>query len=122
MTLPTLQEQRARILEEMASIDHMIRGHLSTQTYRVQRHGQTIVQGPYYLLQRHQDGRNQSQRVSDQEAEMITAHVLAYKRYLELADRFAALTEEATWKEQPQSVKKKFRRFWQPAAPKRRPS
>jgi len=122
MTLPTLQEQRARILEEMAGIDHMIRGHLSTQTYRVQRHGQTIVQGPYYLLQRHQDGRNQSQRVSDQEVETITAHVLAYKRYLELADRFAALTEEATWKEQPQSVKKKFHRFWQPAARKRRPS
>jgi hypothetical protein len=122
MTLFTLQEQRARILEEMAGIDHMIRGHLSTQTYRVQRHGQTIVQGPYYLLQRHQEGRNQSQRVSDQEAETITAHVLAYKRYLELADRFAALTEEATWKKQPQSVKKKFRRFWQPAAPRRRPS
>lgn len=122
MILPTLQEQRARILEEMASIDHMIRGHLSTQTYRVQRHGQTIVQGPYYLLQRHQQGRNQSQRVSDQEVEMITAHVLAYQRYMELADRFASLTEEATWNEQPQTIKKKFRRFWQAASPKRRPS
>ena len=122
MIVPTLQEQRARILEEMASIDHMIRGHLSTQTYRVQRHGQTIVQGPYYLLQRHQQGRNQSQRVSDQEVEMITAHVLAYQRYMELADRFASLTEEATWNEQPQTIKKKFRRFWQAASPKRRPS
>ena len=122
MTLPALQEQRARILEEMASIDHMIRGHLSTQTYRVQRHGQTIVQGPYYVLQRHQNGHNQSQRVSDQEVEMIAAHVLAYKRYLELADRFASLTEAATWDQQPQTLKKKFRRFWRPASPKRRPS
>jgi hypothetical protein len=122
MTLPSLQEQRTRILEQMASIDHMIRGHLSTQTYRVQRHGQTIVQGPYYVLQRHQHGRNQCQRVNDQEVEMITTHVLAYKRYLELADQFAALTEQATWNQQPQTIKKKFRRFWQPASPKRRPS
>jgi len=122
MTLPSLQEQRARILEEMAGIDHMIRGHLSTQTYRVQRHGQTIVQGPYYVLQRHQHGRNQSQRVRDQEVDLIAAHVLAYKRYLELADRFASLTEAATWDQQPQSLKKKFRRFWRPASRKRRPS
>ncbi len=122
MTLPSLQEQRTRILEQMARIDYMIRGHLSTQTYRVQRHGQTIVQGPYYVLQRHQNGRNQCQRVNDQEVEMITTHVLAYKRYLELADQFAALTEQATWNQQPQTIKKKFRRFWQPASPKRRPS
>ena len=122
MTLPALQEQRARILEEMASIDHMIRGHLSTQTYRVQRHGQTIVQGPYYVLQRHQNGHNQSQRVSDQEVDLIAAHVLAYKRYLELADRFAVLTEAATWNQQPQTFKKKFCRFWRPASRKRRPS
>lgn len=122
MTLPSLQEQRARILEEMAGIDHMIRGHLSTQTYRVQRHGQTILQGPYYVLQRHHHGRNQSQRVSDQEVDLIAAHVLAYKRYLELADRFASLTEAATWDQQPQSLKKKFRRFWRPASRKRRPS
>jgi len=122
MTLPSLQEQRSRILEEMASIDHMIRGHLSTQTYRVQRHGQTTVQGPYYVLQRYQNGHNQSQRVSDQEVDMIAAHVLAYKRYLELADRFAALTEAATWNQQPQTLKKKFRRFWRPASRKRRPS
>jgi hypothetical protein len=122
MNLPSLQQQRAHLLQEMASIDHMIRGHVSTQTYRVERHGQTVIQGPYYVLQRHQDGRNQCQRISDQEVELITTQVLAYKRYMELAERFAALTEQLTWKEQPEAIKKKFRRFWQPAFPKRRPS
>ncbi len=120
MILPTLQEQRARILEEMAGIDHMIRGHVSTQTYRVQREGQTVLQGPYHVLQRHQDGRNQSQRLSDQEVEVITTHVLAYKRYRELAERFAALTEQLTWSQQTEAVKKKFRRFWPSTSPKRR--
>jgi hypothetical protein len=122
MTLPTLQQQRAQILKEMASIDHMIRGHVSTQTYRVKRRGQTVIQGPYHVLQRHQDGRNQCQRISNQELDLISSQVLAYKRYLELSERFAALTEEATWKEQPENVKKKFRRFWQPACPKPRSS
>jgi hypothetical protein len=122
MTIPSLQQQRAQILKEMASIDHMIRGHVSSQTYRVKRHGQTVVQGPYHVLQRHQDGRNQCQRISDQDLDLISSQVLAYKHYLELAERFAALTEEVTWKEQPGSVKKKFHRFWQPASPKRRGS
>jgi len=102
----TVQQQRARILEEMAGIDHMIRGHISPQTYRIQRHGQTVVQGPYFVLQRHQDGRNRCQRVREPEVELITAHVLAYKRFMELADRFAALTEQLTWDQQSEVVKK----------------
>jgi len=122
MTVPTLQEQRAQILIQMASIDHMIRGHVSTQTYRVQRHGQIILQGPYHVLQRHQEGRNQCQRISDPELDLISSQVLAYKRYMELAERFAALTEQITWNEQSETVKKKFRRFWQPTSPKRRGS
>src|SRR5512138_2047503 len=122
MTLPTLQQQRAQILKEMASIDHMIRGHVSSQTYRVKRHGQTVIQGPYHVLQRHQDGRNQCQRIGNEELDLISSQVLAYKRYMELAERFAALTEQLTWKEQPESVKKKFHRFWQPACPKPRSS
>jgi hypothetical protein len=122
MIAPTLQQQRARILEEMAGIDQMIRGHVSTQTYRFKRHGQTVVQGPYYVLQRHQDGRNQCQRISEPDIEQITAQVIAYKRFTELADRYAALTEQLTWDKQSDAVKKKFRRFWQLTSPKRPPS
>ena len=122
MIVPTLQQQRARILEEMAAIDHMVRGHVSTQTYRVQREGQTVTQGPYFILQRHQDGHNRCQRIREQDVEMITANVLAYKRYMELVDRFAALTEQLTWDKQSEVVKKKFRRFWQATSPKRLPS
>lgn len=123
MILPTLQQQRARVLEEMAAIDHMIRGHVSSQTYRrVRPDGQTLVQGPYFVLQRHQDGRNQCQRISGQDVEMVSTNVLAYKRYMELAERFASLTEQLTWDQQSEAVKKKFRRFWQAASPKRPPS
>jgi hypothetical protein len=84
----TLQQERARILQEMGQIDQMVRGHLSQQTYRVERHGQTLTQGPYYLLQRRENGKNNCQRVAADEL----------------------------------PIKKKFRRFWQPTSPKRRPS
>jgi len=122
MTVPTIQEQRARILEQMATIDQMVRGHVSTQTYRIQRRGRTVVQGPYYVLQRHQDGRNQCQRLSHNEAEVIGGQVLAYKRYMDLVERYAVLSEQSAWGAQSDAVKKKFRRFWGSTSPKRPPS
>jgi len=118
----TLQQERARILQEMAQIDQMVRGHLSQQTYRVQRQGKTFTQGPYYLLQRRENGRNNCQRVAPEELQAIAAGVQAHQRFTALAERYAALTEQMTWSQQTPEVKKKFRRFWQPTSPKRRSS
>jgi hypothetical protein len=118
----TLQQERARILEEMGQIDQMVRGHLSQQTYRVQRHGRTITQGPYYLLQRRENGKNNCHRVGADELQAIVAGVEAHQRFTTLAERYAALTEQMTWAQQPPAIKKKFRRFWQSTSPKRRPS
>jgi hypothetical protein len=118
----TLQQERARILQEMGQIDQMVRGHLSQQTYRVERHGQTLTQGPYYLLQRRENGKNNCQRVAADELPIIAEGVQAHQRFTALAERYAALTEQMTWQNQTPEIKKKFRRFWQPTSPKRRPS
>lgn len=120
MISPSLQQERSQILEEMAQIDRMIRGHLSQQTYRVRRGDQTVVQGPYFLLQRREHGKNNCQRVAADELEMIVAGVEAYHRFQQLAERYAALTEQMTWQEQAVGVKKKFRRFWRPSSRKPR--
>ena len=117
----SLQQQRQRILDEMAQIDHMIRGHLSEQTYQVRRDGQTITQGPYFLLQRRESGKNNCQRVSAKELDAIVAGVQGHQRFQELATRYAALTEQMTWSQQTPDVKKKFRRFWPFTSPKRPP-
>jgi hypothetical protein len=119
MISPTLQQERSRILEEMAAIDHLIRGHVSQQTYTVKRGGQTITQGPYFLLQRRENGKNNCQRVGADEREAIVAGVEAYHRFQELSQRYAALTEQMTWEEQAPETKKKFQRFWRPTARKR---
>jgi hypothetical protein len=119
MIILSLQQERARILEEMAQIDRMIRGQVSSQTYAVQRGGRTLTQGPYHLLQRRQDGKNNCQRVGADELEAIVAGVQAYQRFQTLAARYAALTEQMTWDQQRAEIKKKFRRFWQPTSRKR---
>ena len=119
MITPSLQQERSRILEEMARLDHMIRGHVSEQTFRVHRGGQTVTQGPYFLLQRRENGKNNCQRVGTGEVETIVAGVQAYARFQKLSQRYAALTEQMTWEKQTPDIKKKFRPFWRPTS--RRP-
>jgi hypothetical protein len=118
MTSPSLQQERASILEEMAQIDRMIRGHVSQQTYQVNRRGRTITQGPYFLLQRQENGKNNCQRVGAEELDAIVAGVQAYGRFQKLAERYARLTEQMTWAEQAPGIKKKFQRFWRPSSRK----
>ena len=120
MTSPTVQQERSRILEEMAHLDHLIRGHVSQQTYRKKRGDETLTQGPYFLLQRRENGKNNCQRVGAEELEAITTGVAAYARFQELTQRYALLTEQMTWNEQSAGVKKKFRRFWRASSRKRR--
>lgn len=118
MISPSLQQERSRILEEMACIDHMIRGHVSEQTYQVKRGGQIVTQGPYYLLQRRQDGKNNCQRLGPDELPSIVTSVEAYQRFQRLAARYADLTEQMTWDQQTPQIKKKFQRFWRPSSRK----
>src|SRR6266496_1702478 len=120
MLSPSIQQERSGILEEMAQIDRMIRGHVSQQTFQVKRGGQTVTQGPYFLLQRRENGKNNCQRVGAEELEAIIAGVEGHARFQELAERYANLTEQLTWDQQSAGVKKKFQRFWRPSSRRRR--
>ena len=120
MTSPSIQQERARILEQMAQIDRMIRGHVSQQTFQVKRGAQTVTQGPYFLLQRRENGKNNCQRVGTEELDSIVAGVEGYHRFQELAQRYALLSEQLTWEQQVAGVKKKFQRFWRPTSRKQR--
>jgi len=120
MLSPSIQQERSRILEQMAQIDRMIRGHVSEQTFQVKRGGQIITQGPYFLLQRRENGKNNCQRVGAEELEAIVAGVQGHARFQKLAERYATLTEQLTWDQQAAGVKKKFQRFWRPSSRRRR--
>ncbi len=120
MISPTIQQERSRILDQMAQIDRMIRGHVSQQTYQIQRGGQTLTQGPYFLLQRRENGKNNCQRVGPEELDAIVEGVEGYARFQELTQRYAVLTEQLTWDQQSAGVKKNFQRFWRPSSRKPR--
>jgi hypothetical protein len=115
----SIQQERAQILHQMASIDSMIRGHLSQQTYRRKSAGRILTQGPYHLLQRHQDGKNNCQRIGPEELEFIAQAVEGHARFQQLARRYAELTEQATWERQSPDIKKKFQQFSRPISRRR---
>jgi len=119
MISPSIQQQRAQILEQIGRIDSMIRGHLSQQSFERKSSSGSSSYGPYHILQRHENGTNNCQRISDQELEFITHAVQEHARFQELTRRYAQLTEQLTWDRQSAQVKKKFQRFWRPTSPKR---
>jgi hypothetical protein len=112
MTTLSVQQERAKILQEIGQIDSMIRGHLSQQTLKPKRPSAANSYGPYYTLQRHENGTNNCQRISPEEVEFISEGVFGHARFVELTRRYAELTEQLTWDRQSAQVKKKFRRFW----------
>jgi hypothetical protein len=120
MMSPSLQQQRDQILHEIAHIDSMIRGHLSEQTLKPKRASGTAAYGPYYTLQRHENGTNNCQRIGPDELEFISQAVLGHARFVELTRRYAELTEQLTWERQSAPIKKKFQRFSRPTS--RKPS
>jgi hypothetical protein len=119
MISPSIQQQRAKILDQIAQIDSMIRGHLSQQTLKPKRASATTSYGPYFTLQRHENGTNNCQRIGPEELEFITEAVHGHARFQELTRRYAELTEQLTWERQSAQIKKKFQRFSRPTSPKR---
>jgi hypothetical protein len=120
MTIPSIQQQRDQILQQIAQIDSMIRGHLSEQTLKTNRASRATSYGPYYTLQRHENGTNNCQRIGPDELQFISRGVLGHARFVELTRRYAELTEQLTWERQSASIKKKFQRFSRPTS--RKPS
>jgi Family of unknown function (DUF6788) len=80
----------------MAAIDRLRRGHLSQQFFHSTRDGQPFRQGPYFVLQRWFQGKNLCQRVPADEVEPIRQGVEGYKRFQQLAEEFAAVSEKLT--------------------------
>lgn len=110
----SLPQQKAAILQRMGQIPAIIRGKLSSQTYVAKGRSQ----GPYFTLQRWDEGKNKSQRIPPQQLPMIQEAVTGFQRFQQLADQFVGLAEKQTWEAQPADLKKKLRKFSQQPFPK----
>ena len=96
INLTELQQRRAQILDEIAAIDCLRRGHLSEQYFKSTRGGKTSRQGPYYVLQRWCQGKNLCERVPTEAVEPVRQGVEGYQRFQRLAEEFAGVSEQIT--------------------------
>ena len=106
--MSSLIYRRDEILKEMAEIDRMQRGRLSEQFFKVNKDGQEIIRGPYYVLQRWSGGKNVGERVPASDVDSVQSAIDGHKRFEKLTQEFAEVTERLTREaRQGQEIKKK---------------
>ena len=108
----------------MRQIEKMERGTVAEE-YRARNvEGVETKAGPYFKYQEWKDGRNQSRRVSAEEAASLRAGIAGRQQFEELAAEFVDLTVTATRAEAatPESKKNGRRPSTRRNAPRRRPS
>jgi len=92
-----LVRKRESLLREIASMDAMIRGKLTSTTQkRSLKDGTKVEAGPYHRLQRWVDGKNKTQYIPDAEFEDCKRLNDAFKRFEELCGQLAEVNEQLT--------------------------
>jgi hypothetical protein len=91
-----LSAQRDALLAQLKSIDRLRRGSLSRQVFTKTLAGQTVTQGPYFVLQGFHCGKKFSQRIPAQAADRVQEQVDNYKQFQALADQCIGLTDQIT--------------------------
>ena len=92
-----------RILQQIAQIKQMERGKLSAYHFK-KRPGKT---GPYYKLQQHLDGRNQTRHIRPEEVPGVRAALAGYRRFQALVEQYVRLMIERTRVERAADLEKR---------------
>ena len=95
-TYSALQQQRSRLLDQMAALDRMERGRLSEQFLKGQKDGQPVLRGPYYVLQRRWGEHILKERVPRDRVALVQSDIHRHEQFQQLADRYAEVTEQMT--------------------------
>jgi hypothetical protein len=88
------------ILKQLATIDQMERGKLS-----VMRQGPN---GPFYNLQRWQDGRNVTEYVPAAQVPLVQENIAFHQRFTALVEQYENIITERSRQERRDGVKKKL--------------
>lgn len=110
------QLAKQQILRQIAAIPAMERGKLSAYSLE-ERAGMT---GPYFKLQRWENGKNHTRHVPCEERPAVEAALGGYARYQELTTQYADLVIAETRQDLAAAKKKRPRRH--SFSPKRRKS
>ena len=116
------QSQQGEILQEMATITRMRRGHLTEQYNRKRAaDGSERRWGPYYTLQAWVGGKNRSERIPADQAADVRQDLRNYDTFSTLCERYVQACEGVA-KAEAADRKKKPRRFRRPSVGKSRNS
>ena len=98
MNLEDLVRVREEIIEKIKEIRTMRRGTINEQYLKVPRKGkEPSIKGPYYVLSRNEGGKTVGFRLNSQEElELATKDVEAYKEFNKLTKEFVSVTEFIT--------------------------
>jgi len=83
---------KQQLLQRIAAIPAMERGKLSSYSLK-ERSG---AAGPYYKLQRWQDGQNHTRHIPADELSAVAAALAGYAQYEQLTEQYAQLVIGAT--------------------------
>lgn len=78
---------KTHLLEQIAAIPAMERGKLSTYSFK-ERSG---VAGPYYKLQRWEEGKNKTRYIPAEDVPAVEAALAGYTQYQQLTEEYAQL-------------------------------
>ena len=112
------QVRRREILEQMAGIERMERGHLSEE-YRGGSQGAGQL-GPYFKHQVWEGRSNRSRRVRSEEVAALRQAIEGYECFERLAGEYVDLTVAITREESGDLDSKKKAREWRGRAIRRR--
>ena len=98
MNLEDLVRVREEIIEKIKEIRTMKRGTINEQFLKVSRkEKEPSIKGPYYVLSRNEGRKTVGFRLNSQEElELATKDVEAYKEFNKLTKEFVSVTESIT--------------------------
>ena len=100
-------QSKSQILAQIARIQLMERGKLSTYTFK----DRPAQAGPYHKLQRWENGKNHTQYVPADQLPLLQEALAGYAQFQELTEQLAQrVIQETRQQLQALSVKKKTRR------------
>lgn len=105
-----LLKQRELLLEQIAGITCMQRGKITiTSPIRTRKDGSTYTAGPYYKVQRWENGSNKTSYLTDEQYVELKPDIDNYHSFRDLCDRLAELNETLTLAGHSPQPKKKRR-------------
>jgi hypothetical protein len=100
------QPDKTQILRQIAAIPAMERGKLSA--YSLERSG---AGGPYYRLQRWENGENHTRHIPSEEVPAVEAALAGFAHYKQLTEQYAQLVITETRQDLADAKKKRLRRL-----------